>query len=103
MHFTRDLEWFDTFLRGGARDLAFRLVHGAMATEAHVTALTSRFNNVPQEPPDPIFGLSALYVVDPAPVKVNLVIGAYRTEEGNPWVLPVVKKVGGFLKCFFRF
>ncbi|KAK3844776.1 MAG: glutamine-oxaloacetic transaminase [Linnemannia gamsii] len=24
--------------------------------------------------------------------KVNLGVGAYRTEEGKPWVLPVVKK-----------
>nr|AFK34340.1 unknown [Lotus japonicus]AFK37424.1 unknown [Lotus japonicus] len=29
---------------------------------------------------------------DPSPVKLNLGVGAYRTEEGKPLVLNVVRK-----------
>jgi aspartate aminotransferase len=29
---------------------------------------------------------------DRHPQKVSLGVGAYRTEEGKPWILPVVKK-----------
>jgi len=29
---------------------------------------------------------------DPSPVKVNLGVGAYRTEEGKPLVLTVVRR-----------
>jgi len=45
------------------------------------------------EPPDAIFGLSANYKKDTNPTKVDLVVGAYRTDEGKPWILPVVAKV----------
>jgi aspartate/tyrosine/aromatic aminotransferase len=44
-------------------------------------------------PADVIFALTSAYKADPFPQKVNLGVGAYRTEEGKPWVLPVVKKV----------
>ena len=40
-----------------------------------------------------VFDLSARYVADTHPEKVNLTIGAYRNDAGKPWVLPVVKKV----------
>jgi aspartate aminotransferase len=29
---------------------------------------------------------------DPHPQKVSLGVGAYRTDTGKPWILPVVKK-----------
>jgi aspartate aminotransferase len=48
---------------------------------------------VPLAPPDPIFHLTASYVADPDPNKINLGVGAYRDDSGKPWVLPVVKKV----------
>jgi len=44
-------------------------------------------------PPDPIFHLTASYKTDPDSNKINLGVGAYRTDDGKPWVLPVVKKV----------
>ena len=34
------------------------------------------------------------YNEDPAEVKVNLSVGAYRDDDGKPWVLPVVRQVG---------
>ncbi|GAB7354209.1 hypothetical protein MBLNU459_g4755t2 [Dothideomycetes sp. NU459] len=42
---------------------------------------------------DPIFALSATYLKDPATEKVNLGVGVYRDDKGQPWILPTVKKV----------
>ncbi|KAI8924070.1 pyridoxal phosphate-dependent transferase [Entophlyctis helioformis] len=52
----------------------------------------SQFASVPLAPPDPIFHLTASYKADPDPSKINLGVGAYRDNNGNPWILPVVKK-----------
>ncbi|KAF9161721.1 Aspartate aminotransferase, cytoplasmic isozyme 1 [Actinomortierella ambigua] len=59
--------------------------------------MASVFENVPAAPADVIFALTADYKADPHPDKVNLGVGAYRTEEGKPWVLPVVKKADHIL------
>ena len=48
---------------------------------------------VPQAPEDPLFGLMAAYRKDSFEDKVDLGIGAYRDNNAQPWVLPVVKKV----------
>ena len=53
----------------------------------------SIFENVSLAPPDKILGLAADFRADPHPNKVSLIVGAYRTEEGAPYVLPVVRKV----------
>lgn len=47
---------------------------------------------VPQAPEDPLFGLMAAYRRDTDANKVDLGIGAYRDNNGKPWVLPVVKQ-----------
>ena len=62
-------------------------------TNNNSTKMSSLFDHVTLAPPDPIFFLTANFKADPFPQKVNLGIGAYRTDEGKPWVLPVVKKV----------
>ncbi|KAJ9099812.1 hypothetical protein QFC21_003811 [Naganishia friedmannii] len=36
--------------------------------------------------------MSSRYVADTNPKKINLGVGAYRDNNGKPWVLPVVKK-----------
>ncbi|KAK3805619.1 MAG: aspartate aminotransferase [Benniella sp.] len=54
--------------------------------------MASVFENVEAAPADAIFALTADYKADTFPEKVNLGIGAYRTEEGKPWVLPVVRE-----------
>jgi aspartate aminotransferase len=51
------------------------------------------FLNNPPDNLDRIFQLTARYVADNNPKKINLGVGAYRTNEGKPWVLPTVKKV----------
>ncbi|KAJ3030226.1 UNVERIFIED_CONTAM: Aspartate aminotransferase, cytoplasmic [Siphonaria sp. JEL0065] len=53
----------------------------------------SIFDNVENLPLDPIFALSAACTADTDPNKINLGIGAYRDNDGKPWILPVVRKV----------
>ncbi|XP_050049202.1 aspartate aminotransferase, cytoplasmic isoform X1 [Dermacentor andersoni] len=53
----------------------------------------SRFSCVEAAPPVEIFALMRAYRADAFPQKVDLGVGAYRTEEAKPWVLPVVRKV----------
>lgn len=44
-------------------------------------------------PPDPILGVSEAFKASKDPNKLNLGVGAYRTEELQPYVLEVVKEV----------
>ncbi|XP_076630769.1 glutamate oxaloacetate transaminase 1 [Colletes latitarsis] len=55
--------------------------------------MASRFSGVKLGPPIEVFALQKAFVEDTFEKKVNLSIGAYRTNEGKPWVLPVVRKV----------
>jgi len=50
----------------------------------------SLFDSVPETPPDPIFHMKSMCVADPNPLKCSLTVGAYRTSEGKPWILPIV-------------
>lgn len=50
------------------------------------------FSKLPTVPPDPIFGLIDKFNKDTHPNKVNLTIGAYRTDEGDPLILDSVKQ-----------
>ncbi|KAH7279375.1 hypothetical protein KP509_37G017000 [Ceratopteris richardii] len=52
----------------------------------------SRFHAVPMAPPDPILGNSEGFGADTSDLKLNLGVGAYRTEDLQPYVLNVVKK-----------
>jgi len=52
----------------------------------------SVFKNVEMVPPIEVFQLSKLYNECTNDQKVNLGVGAYRTDEGKPWVLPVVQE-----------
>ncbi|KAH0907060.1 hypothetical protein HID58_038887 [Brassica napus] len=66
--------------------------------------MDSVFSNVDRAPEDPILGVTVAYNNDPSPSKLNLGVGAYRTEvvssayllsifvEGKPLVLDVVRR-----------
>lgn len=56
-------------------------------------ATTSVFAGIPEAPADPILGLNSAFLADEAPDKISLGVGAFRTDEGKPYVLPVVKRV----------
>ena len=42
-------------------------------------------------PPDPILGVTENFKKDSNPNKMNLGVGAYRDDEGKPFVLPSVR------------
>lgn len=63
------------------------------ATNATTRGLaTSTYAGVPQGPPDPILGLTEAFNKDQDPRKITLGVGAYRGEDGKPWVLPSVRE-----------
>lgn len=57
------------------------------------SSTVSKFCNLTSLPGIEVFALNKAYIEDNFFEKVNLGIGAYRTETGHPWVLPCVKKV----------
>ncbi|CEM33330.1 unnamed protein product [Vitrella brassicaformis CCMP3155] len=63
------------------------------ATTSSAMASSSMFEHIVEAPPDPILGTALAYKADTNPNKVNLGVGAYRTEEGATYVFPVVAKV----------
>ena len=56
-----------------------------------MSAGDSYLSKVPMGPPDAILGIAQDFVASTAPGKVNVAIGAYRDDEGKPWVLPAVR------------
>lgn len=53
---------------------------------------SNKFGHIQLAPPDPIFGTAIAYNHDPSSDKVNLGVGAYRTNEGKPLVFQAVKE-----------
>lgn len=49
-------------------------------------------------PPDAILGVTEAYKRDSNPKKINLGAGTYRDDNGNPYVLPSVRKAEETLK-----
>merc|ERR1712130_627796 len=52
----------------------------------------SAWSQVPQGPPDAILGITEAHKADSHPEKINLGVGAYRDDQGKPYVLPSVKE-----------
>lgn len=42
-------------------------------------------------PVDPTLTLNKIFVDDKDPNKISLGVGAYRDENGKPWILPSVR------------
>lgn len=53
--------------------------------------MASKFSCVEMGPPIEVFELNRNFLNDSSPNKVNLGVGAYRTDDAKPWVLPVVR------------
>lgn len=50
------------------------------------------WSGVEMGPPDPILGVTEAFKRDTNPKKINLGVGAYRDDNGKPFVLPCVKE-----------
>lgn len=60
---------------------------------AHTVRLSSSWwSDVKMGPPDAILGITEAYKKDQNPKKVNVGVGAYRDDNGKPYVLPSVRK-----------
>jgi aspartate aminotransferase, mitochondrial len=57
--------------------------------------LLSSWSAVKPMPADPILGMTAMFLEDKFPKKVNLGQGVYRTDEGKPYVLSSIKEAEG--------
>ncbi|KAJ1913354.1 aspartate transaminase aat1 [Tieghemiomyces parasiticus] len=55
-------------------------------------ASVSTWANVQQGPPDAILGVTEAFKADKDPRKMNLGVGAYRDDQGKPYVLSCVRK-----------
>lgn len=53
---------------------------------------SSVWSHVEQGPPDAILGITEAFKKDENPNKMNLGAGAYRDDNGKPWVLPCILK-----------
>uniref|UniRef100_A0A0K8TT32 Aspartate aminotransferase n=1 Tax=Tabanus bromius TaxID=304241 RepID=A0A0K8TT32_TABBR len=63
--------------------------HPNVFTLGYVKA-SSWFADVPMGPPDAILGVTEAFKRDTNPKKINLGVGAYRDDNGKPFVLPSV-------------
>ncbi|XP_064473529.1 aspartate aminotransferase, mitochondrial-like [Ornithodoros turicata] len=61
-------------------------------SKANSARLCSWWSQVEMGPPDAILGVTEAFKRDSNPKKMNLGVGAYRDDEGKPYVLPSVRK-----------
>lgn len=62
---------------------------------------SSWWGGVQMGPPDPILGVTEAFKRDTNPKKMNLGVGAYRDDQGKPFVLSCVRKVNLTSSWFF--
>ncbi len=78
--------WFGLFFQGKAGPEIY-----CMNSTTKLTR--SFFAKVPMGPPDAILGITEAFKADNFPQKINLGVGAYRDDNGKPFVLNAVKQV----------
>ncbi|EEB89759.1 hypothetical protein MPER_12110, partial [Moniliophthora perniciosa FA553] len=64
----------------------------AAAAGSNAVRSISVWSSTPAGPADPILGVTEAFKADKDPRKINLGVGAYRDDNGKPYVLPSVKK-----------
>jgi len=62
------------------------------SSTALAASIDTIWNEITEAPPDIIFGIAQAYNAAPEEHKVNVCVGAYRGSNGQPWVLPSVRK-----------
>ena len=56
------------------------------------SSATSYLSEIPMGAPDAILGIAENFKSCTSPDKVNVCVGAYRDENGKPWILPSVRE-----------
>lgn len=59
---------------------------------------SSWWSHVAMGPPDAILGVTEAFKRDDNPKKINLGVGAYRDDDGKPYVLPTVRQAEEIIK-----
>jgi aspartate aminotransferase len=73
--------------------LAIRRVMTAANTSSYIgPSRASTWAAVPLGPPDAILGITEAFKADTDPKKINLGVGAYRDDEGKPYILECIRK-----------
>ncbi|WWD20889.1 hypothetical protein CI109_105367 [Kwoniella shandongensis] len=62
-----------------------------------MSSFTDFWATIPEGPPDPIIGVNDAFKKDTSKTKVNLGVGAYRDENGKPYILESVQKAEDIL------
>ena len=64
---------------------------GLAMQKTQMRTFSSLWAGVTQAPPDPILGLNDAFKKDQSPKKCLLGMGAYRDDQGKPFILGCVK------------
>ncbi|KAK7064178.1 aspartate aminotransferase [Favolaschia claudopus] len=79
--------------------LAASFTRRSAGVGAGVLRSLSTWSAVPAGPPDAILGVTEAFKADKDPRKINLGVGAYRDDQGKPYVLDCVKKAESILEA----
>ncbi|KAI6210612.1 Aspartate aminotransferase [Aphelenchoides besseyi] len=74
------------------RVLITRQISSTFCFRIRTSERMSVFSHLTEAAPIEVFFMNKKYLDEASAQKVNLTIGAYRTEEGKNWVLPVVRE-----------
>ena len=61
------------------------------SSSSNTNTASDYLSSIPQGAPDAILGIAENFKKCTDPNKVNVCVGAYRDENGKPWILPSVK------------
>ncbi|ATZ49149.1 Bcpio13 [Botrytis cinerea B05.10] len=67
------------------------ITRGVASRSSIAIRQASTWADVPQGPPDAILGITEAFKADSFKEKINLGVGAYRDDAGQPYVLPSVR------------
>ena len=68
------------------------VLQGSRSISSASSSSSSPWANYEMAPPDPIIGLNEAFQKDEFPGKVIVGVGAYRDDNGKPYVLPCVRE-----------
>jgi hypothetical protein len=81
----------DIFATSATTRLMSSMTSSSTPSSSSTDSSSTYLDDIPMGPPDSILGIAAAFRACTDPNKVNICVGAYRDENGQPWVLPSVR------------